>query len=135
MDQNYFCRGGQKFQNYIFTTRNKEDTLFLQKLMGKFQTLSSALASTSEAHAPETSYDKKAEEDNKNIFTNKHAMIFEIIFSYFYFNILIFEADMKSIEHKHALSAQHRLIITDTEHFVSALVVGPREYRYLFANL
>ena len=37
--------------------------------MGKFQTLSSALASTSEAHAPETSYDKKAEEDNKNKFT------------------------------------------------------------------
>jgi len=35
------------------------------------------LASTSEAHAPETSYDKKAEEDNKNIFTNKHAVIFE----------------------------------------------------------
>jgi len=31
----------------------------------------------SEANAPETSYDKKAEEDNKNIFTNKHAMIFE----------------------------------------------------------
>jgi len=44
------------------------------------------LGPTSEAHAPETSYDIKAEEDNKNIFTNKHAMIFEnnileIIFS------------------------------------------------------
>jgi len=35
------------------------------------------LASTSEAHAPESSHDKKAEEDNKNIFTSKHAMIFE----------------------------------------------------------
>jgi len=35
------------------------------------------LASTSNAHAPETSYDKKAEEDNKNIFSDKHAMIFE----------------------------------------------------------
>jgi len=34
------------------------------------------LAFTFKAHAPETSYDKKAEED-KNIFTNKHAMIFE----------------------------------------------------------
>jgi len=32
---------------------------------------------------------------------------------------------MKATEHKHALSAQHRLIITDAEHFVSALVVGP----------
>jgi len=51
----------------------------------------------------------------------------KIIFNYFYFNILIFEPDMKSIDHKHALSAQHRLIITDTEHFVSALVVGPQE--------
>jgi len=38
---------------------------------------------------------------------------------------------MKSIERKHALSAQHRLIITDTEHFVPALVVGAQEYRYL----
>jgi len=28
------------------------------------------------SQCPETSYDKKAEEDNKNIFTNKHAMIF-----------------------------------------------------------
>jgi len=35
------------------------------------------LASISEAHAPETSHDIKAEEDNKNIFTNMHAMIFE----------------------------------------------------------
>ena len=62
-------------------------------------------------------------------------MIFKITFKYFNFNILVFEPDMKSIEHKHALSAQNRLIITDTEHFVSALVVGPQEYRYLFANL
>jgi len=31
----------------------------------------------SDAHAPKTSYDKKAEEDNKNIFTNKHIMIFD----------------------------------------------------------
>ena len=46
-----------------------------------------ALASTSEAHAPETSYDKKAEKDIKNIFTNKHAMSFENNLNYF---ILIF---------------------------------------------
>jgi len=31
----------------------------------------------SDAHDPKTSYDKKAEEDNKNIFTNKHIIIFE----------------------------------------------------------
>jgi len=70
------------------------------------------LASTSEAHAPETSYDKKAEENNKNIFADKHAMIFTNNLQLFLF-----------------------LIITATEHFVSALVVGPQEYRYLFANL
>jgi len=43
----------------------------------KFQNLGAALTSTSEAHAPETSYDKKAEEVNKNIFTDEHALIFE----------------------------------------------------------
>jgi len=42
----------------------------------KFRNLGAALTSISEAHAPETSYDKKAEEDSKNIFTNNHAMIF-----------------------------------------------------------
>jgi len=35
------------------------------------------LASTSDAHAPETSYDQKSGEDNKNIFTDKHALMFE----------------------------------------------------------
>jgi len=30
-----------------------------------------------DAHAPKTSQHKIAEEDNKNIFTNKHIMIFE----------------------------------------------------------
>jgi len=99
----------------------------------KFENPGAALASTSEAHASETSYDKKAEEDNKNIFTNKHAMIFAKWYSIIF--VLIFEPDMKSIEHKHALPAQHRLIITDAEHFALALVVGPQEYRYLFAYL
>jgi len=36
--------------------------------MGKCQNPGAALASTSEAHAPETFYDKNAEEDNENIF-------------------------------------------------------------------
>jgi len=63
------------------------------------------LTSTSEAHAPETSYNKKGEKDNKNVFTNKHAMTFENNLQLFLF-----------------------LIITDTKHFVSALVVGPQEY-------
>ena len=52
----------------------------------KFQNLGAALTSTSEAHAPETSYDKKAEEDNKNIFTKKHAMIFENNIQLLFFN-------------------------------------------------
>jgi len=46
--------------------------------MGKCQISKSwgSLALPSDAHAPKT-YDKKAEEDNKNIFTNKHIIIFE----------------------------------------------------------
>jgi len=48
--------------------------------------------------------------------------------------MLIFELETKSVEHKHTVPAQHRLIIQDTECFVTALVVGPREYRHLFAN-
>ena len=71
----------------------------------------------------------------KNIFTNKNSMILKIIFTDIYFNILIFEPDTKSVEHKHTLSAQHRLILTNTERFVTALVVGPQSYRHLFANL
>jgi len=37
------------------------------------------------------------------------------------FQISIFEPDTKSIEHKHTLFPQRRLIITDTEVFVMAL--------------
>jgi len=48
--------------------------------------------------------------------------------------MLIFEPDTKSTERKHTLSTQHRLIIQDTECFVTALVVGPQEYRHLFAD-
>jgi len=59
----------------------------------------------------------------------------KIIISDIYFNILIFEPDTKSIEHKHTPSAQHRLIITDTERFVTALVVGPQDYRHSVAKL
>jgi len=42
----------------------------------------------------------------------------------------MFEPDTKSIEHKHKLSAQSRLIITDTEHFLTALGTGPQDYRH-----
>jgi len=56
------------------------------------------------------------------------------MFTDIYFNILIFESDAKSIQHKRTLSAQHRWIITDTERFVTALLVGPQDYRLLFVN-
>jgi len=61
-------------------------------------------------------------------------MILKIIITDIYFNILIFKPDTKSTGHNHSLSVQHRLIITDTECFVTALVVGPQDYRHLFAN-
>ena len=48
--------------------------------------------------------------------------------------MLILEPETKPVEHKHTLSAQHRLIITDTERFVTVLAVGPQDYRHLFAN-
>jgi len=44
--------------------------------MGKFQNPRGPWP-PSDAHAPKISFDKKAEEDNKNIFNNEHIMIFE----------------------------------------------------------
>jgi len=40
-------------------------------------------------------------------------MILKKIFTEIYFNISIFDPDTKSVEHKHTLSVQHRLILTD----------------------
>jgi len=71
----------------------------------------------------------------KNKFSNKHITILKIVVTDIYFNILFFEPDTKPTGHKHRLSAQHRLIITDTERFVTALVVRPQSYRHLFASL
>jgi len=56
------------------------------------------------------------------------------IFSDIYFDILFFEPDTKSMQHKHTLSAQHRLVITDTEHSVMTLLVGSQDNRHLFTN-
>jgi len=39
------------------------------------------------------------------------------------------------IGHKHTVSAQHRLMRTDTESFVTTLVAGPQDCRHLFANV
>ena len=71
-----FCRGEQKWQNYILTTGNLENNFFAKKVDGKCQISKSwrALAPPSDTHAPKTSFDKKAEEDIKNIFINKHMM-------------------------------------------------------------
>jgi len=47
-------------------------------LIGKCQISNPwALGPISDVHAPKNCFDKKAEEDDKNIFTNKHIMIFE----------------------------------------------------------
>jgi len=36
------------------------------------------------------------------------------------------------MQHKHTLPAQHRLVITDTEHLLTALLVGSQDNRHLF---
>ena len=65
-----------------------------------------------------TCFDKKAEEDDKNIFTNKHTMVFENSHNWLavYFNTLIFEPDTMSIEH--TLPVQRRLIIIDMRRLI-----------------
>ena len=93
-----------------------------------------SLAPPSDAHAPKIFSDKKAEENNKKMFTNKHLMIFENNIHWYLFFVLIFEPDTKSTEHQHTLSAQQILTSIDTERFVSVLVSGPQDYRHLFAN-
>jgi len=132
-----FCRVAKNGKIKFSPLDTKKTTFFCKNWWEnvKFQNLGASLASTSEANAPEISIMKRLRKITK-IYLPIHMQWFlKIIFNYFNFNILIFEPDMKSIEHKHALSAQHRLILTDTEHFVSALVVGSQEYRYFFANL
>jgi len=37
----------------------------------------------SDAHAPKTFYDKKVEENNKKIFTNKHLTLWEPVYDIF----------------------------------------------------
>ena len=98
--------------------------------MGKFQNPRGPRP-PSDTHAPKNFFDKKAEEDNKNIFTNGHIMVFENNHHWYLF---IFEPDTKSIERKHTLSAQHRLIITDRT-FCNGVGGGPQDYRHSFAIL
>ena len=74
-----FLQGGGKSGKITFSPLETKKTIFFAKeLMGKCQTSKSwgGFTPPSDAHAPKTSYDKKAEEDDKNIFTNKHIMIF-----------------------------------------------------------
>ena len=60
-----FLQGGQKWQNYTLET--KQTTFFAKHLMETCQISKScgALATPFDAHAPETSYNKTAEVDNK----------------------------------------------------------------------
>jgi len=77
--QKYFCRVARSGKITFPPLETKTTTFFAKYLMGKRQISKSwgALAPLSDAHAHKTSYNKKAEEDNKNIFTNKRMMIFE----------------------------------------------------------
>ena len=56
--QKYVCRKGQKWQNFIFTTRNNEHNFFCKKFDGKMSNLKIfwGLALPSDAHASETFY-------------------------------------------------------------------------------
>jgi len=73
--------------------------------MSNFKILS-GLALSSDAHPPETFCWKKAEENNNNIFTDRHIISLKIIVTGYLFSILISEPDTKFTEHKHTLSAQ-----------------------------
>ena len=115
--QKYVCRGGPKVAKLYFHHSKLRKQLFLQKIWWDWWAL------LYDTHTPKTFYNKKVDKNNKNIFTNKHIMNFENN-SHWYFFFLIIEPDTKFAEHKHTLSAHHRLIIIDTERFVTALVVG-----------
>ena len=58
--QKYVCRGGQKRQIFIFTTRSKENHFFCKNIAGKMSNLKifGGLALPSEAHAPKSFYNK-----------------------------------------------------------------------------
>jgi len=45
--------------------------------MSNFKMLGRPWSPSSDAHNPKTSYDKNTGEDNKNILTNTHIMIFK----------------------------------------------------------
>jgi len=48
----------------------------------------------------------------------------------------MFETDPKSIEYKHTLSAQRRLVRTDTtERFITALEVEPQGYSHFLNTI
>jgi len=53
-------QGGQKWQNFIFTTRSKENHFFCKKIDGKMSNLKifGGLALPSDAHAPKSFYNK-----------------------------------------------------------------------------
>jgi len=131
-------QGGQKVAKFHFHHSKLRKQLFLQKIWWenvKFQN-SGGPCPPLRPDAPKTLYNKKAEENNKNTFTNNHMIKFENNSHWYLFFILVFEPDTNFTEHKHTLSAQHKMIIIMyTERFVTALVVGLQDYRHLLANL
>jgi len=74
--QKYCCRGGKSSKIKIPLFENKTTFKKCDGKMSNFKILGRPWP-LFRPHAPKTSYGKKAEEDNKNIFTNKYIMIFE----------------------------------------------------------
>ena len=126
--QKYFCRG-LKVEKLHFHSSKLRKQPFLQKYYEKMSSfkIQGSVGPFFDANVPKTSYDKKAEGVAKRYLPIKHMTIFEINIHWhlmIYFNILLFEPDTKSMQHKHTLPVQHRLVIIDTEHLVTALLVG-----------
>jgi len=65
-----FLQAGPEVAKLHFHHSKVRKQFFSKNLMGKCH------ISKSDTHAPKIYFDKKAAEDNKNIFTNEHIMIF-----------------------------------------------------------
>jgi len=64
-----YLQGGQEWQNFISTTRNKENNFSCKTFYGKMSNFNILGALPSHAHAPKPFYNRKAEENNKHIFS------------------------------------------------------------------
>jgi len=72
-----YLQGGKSGKISFLPLETRKTTFFAKKLMGKCQISKSWGPLPSHTHAPKTFYNRKAEENSNNIFTNKHKMNFE----------------------------------------------------------